>query len=125
VTVFGRYGQHISGAGARFDRAVTVGGEIAGYGWNRGGDALGVAFGWLHTNNDFSRGSATVDANGNGIPDFGYTAGSGEQVAEIYYRYRINRQFELSPDFQYIGKPGGAPGVAAIKVFGLRAQLTF
>lgn len=125
VTVFGRYGQHISGAGARFDRAVTVGGEIAGYGWNRGGDALGVAFGWLHTNNDFSRGSATVDANGNGIPDFGYTAGSGEQVAEIYYRYRIHRQFELSPDFQYIGKPGGAPGVAAIKVFGLRAQLTF
>lgn len=124
-TVFSRYGQHISGTGARFDRALTMGTEIAGYSWDRGGDSIGLAFGWLHTNKDFRRVSALLDANGDGVPDFGYTAGNGEQVAELYYRYRINKQFELSPDFQYIGKPGGAPGVPAIKVVGLRAQLTF
>jgi high affinity Mn2+ porin len=124
-TVFGRYGQHIAGVGARFDRAITLGGEIAGYGWDRGGDAVGIALGWLSSSQNFVRDSATVDANGDGIPDFGYTAEAGEQVAEIYYRYRINKQFELSPDFQLISRPAAAPGASTISVVGFRAQLTF
>lgn len=125
MTVFGRYGQHISGAGARVDRALTVGGELAGYDWSRAGDSIGFALGWLSTSQDFARDSATVDANGDGIPDYGYSASNGEQIAEIYYRYRINKQFELSPDFQYISRPAAAPGASAISVIGLRAQLTF
>jgi high affinity Mn2+ porin len=124
-TAFGRYGQHIAGGGARFDRALTLGGEIAGYGWDRGGDGVGVALGWMSTSPDFARDSATVDADGDGVPDFGYAAEGAEQVAEIYYRYRINKQFELSPDFQFIRKPGAAPGASTISVLGLRAQLTF
>jgi hypothetical protein len=124
-TLFGRYSQHIVGAGARFDRALTVGAEVAGFGWDRGGDSFGLALGWLATSDGFMRDSATVDANGDGIPDYGYTATSGEQVVELYYRYRINKQFELSPDFQYISRPGAAPGATAITVIGLRAQLSF
>jgi hypothetical protein len=124
-TLFGRYSQHIVGAGARFDRALTVGAEIAGFGWDRGGDSFGLALGWLATSDSFMRDSATADANGDGTPDYGYTATSGEQVVELYYRYRINKQFELSPDFQYISRPGAAPGATAITVIGLRAQLSF
>lgn len=124
-TLFGRYSQHIVGAGARFDRALTVGTEVAGFGWDRGGDAFGLALGWLATSDGFMRDSATVDANGDGTPDYGYSATSGEQVVELYYRYRINKQFELSPDVQYIGRPGAAPGATAVTVIGLRAQLSF
>jgi hypothetical protein len=125
MTVFARYGQHISGGGARFDRALTAGAEIAGYDWDRAGDSIGLALGWLSTSQDFARDSATVDANGDGLPDYGYNAASNEQIAEIYYRYRINKQFELSPDLQYISRPGAAPGASAVSVIGLRAQLTF
>lgn len=124
-TLFGRYGQHIVGGGARFDRALTLGTELAGFDWKRGGDAIGLALGWMATSNDFVRDSATVDADGDGKPDYGYTAGTGEQVAELYYRYRINKQFELSPDLQYISRPGAAPGATAITVIGVRAQLAF
>jgi len=125
VTAFGRYGQHIAGGGARFDRALTLGGEIAGFGWDRAGDSIGVALAWLMSSQDFVQDSLTVDANGDGIPDYGYPAGSGEQVAELYYRYRINKQFEISPGLQLITHPAAAPGASSISVLGLRAQLTF
>lgn len=118
TTLFGRYSQHIAGAGARFSRALTLGGELAGYDWGRAGDSLGLALGWLSTSSDFARDAIT-------LPDYGFAAGSGEQVVELYYRYRINKQFEISPNFQYIGQPGAAPGAAPISLIGLRAQLTF
>lgn len=113
------------GGGARFDRALTLGAEVAGYDWDRGGDSIGLALGWLATSDNFVRDSATVDANGDGIPDYGYTATAGEQVAEVYYRYRINKQFELTPNLQHIVAPGAAPGATAITIVGLRAQLAF
>ncbi|UMR32128.1 carbohydrate porin [Massilia sp. MB5] len=46
-------------------------------------------------------------------------------MAELYYRYRINKQFELSPNIQYIGHPGGDRGADAMKILGVRAQLTY
>jgi len=46
-------------------------------------------------------------------------------IVEIYYRYRISKQFELSPDFQYLGKLGGNPEAKTVKVVGLRAQISF
>ncbi|HJV85446.1 MAG TPA: carbohydrate porin [Noviherbaspirillum sp.] len=109
VTLFGRYGYHVRGQ-ARFDRALTLGGELNGAYWDRGADALGLAAGWLRTSEAY-RSFASV--------------GTSERVAEAYYRYRISKQFDLSPNFQYISHPGGDSTVEAIKVFGLRAQLTY
>jgi len=124
VTLFGRYGQQITG-NVRFDKAFTVGAELGGSYWDRGGDSIGVAFGLLHTSKDFKAGSFLADADGDGIPDYGFNANGAERVAEIYYRYRINKQFELSPDLQYLGHPGGNLEAKAVKILGLRAQLTF
>ncbi|HCY17156.1 MAG: porin [Curvibacter sp. GWA2_64_110] len=118
TTLFGRYSQHIAGSGARFSRALTLGGELAGYGWGRAGDSVGLALGWLNTSSDFARDAIS-------LTDYGFAPSGGEQVVELYYRLRINKQFELSPDFQYIGQPGAAPGAAPIALIGLRAQLTF
>jgi high affinity Mn2+ porin len=124
-TAFLRYGHQTRGAAMRFDRALTAGAEIRGAWWNRGGDSLGLAYGWLRSSSAFRDASATLDADANAIPDFGYAAGSGEQVSELYYRYRINKQFELSPDLQLIRHPGANPQARHAWFAGLRAQITY
>lgn len=125
TTVFARYGQHIKGAGARFDRALTVGADLAGFAWGRGADSLGVATGALQSARDFRAASTTVDADGNGVPDYGYVASGSERLVELYYRWRLNKQFELSPTFQMIANPAGNADVKAYRVLSLRAQLTY
>lgn len=124
ITFFGRYGHQITGD-ARFDRALTLGAEIGGEYWNRGADALGVALGGLRTSSGFAAASATLDVNGDGVPDFGYAANANERIAELYYRYRVSKQFALSPSLQFIGSPGGDGSAATISVLGLRAQVTY
>lgn len=109
MTLFGRYGHQVKG-NVRFDRALTVGAEVGGSYWNRGGDALGAAAGFLKSSRAYR--------------DFA-AAGSSERIAELYYRYRIGKQFDLSPSVQYIGHPGGDSAADAVKIFGLRAQLTY
>lgn len=124
VTIFGRYGHQASG-NVRFDRALTLGAEIGGNYWNRSGDALGIAAGRLRTSSNFNRDSASVDADGDGLPDYGFTAGGAERVVELYYRYRLNKQLELTPDFQYIATPGGNTAATAVKMTGLRLQMSY
>lgn len=109
VTLFGRYGHQLQG-NVRFDRTLTLGAEVNGSYWDRGGDSVGLAAGLLKSSGGY-RNFAAV--------------GSAEQVGEVYYRYRISKQFELSPSFQYIGNPGGDGTLDAVKILGLRAQLTY
>ena len=124
ITAFGRYGQGSKGK-LRFDRTVSLGAELGGSYWGRGGDAIGMAFGGQHISANFHNDSATLDANGDGTPDYGYIAQGWENVAELYYRYRINKQFELSPDFQLIQNPAGNGAASNVKILGLRAQLMY
>lgn len=125
TTLFARYGQHIKGTGARFDRALTAGAEVAGYGWQRGGDSIGVAAGLLKASDSFRADAVTVDADANGIPDYGYATRGSERLIEIYYRWRVNKQFEISPSLQVIANPGADGDAKPYRVFGLRAQLTY
>jgi carbohydrate-selective porin OprB len=37
----------------------------------------------------------------------------------------VNSLFELTPDFQFIQRPGGDGGAPTVKVVGLRAKLGF
>jgi hypothetical protein len=124
TTLFARYGQQTRGR-VRFDRALTLGAEFGGSDWGRGADAIGLAWGELRASDDFRAEAPTLDADADGNPDFGYAPDRTEQVAEIYYRARINPQFELTPDFQLIRHPGADPEAATVKVVGLRAQATF
>ncbi|TAN79116.1 MAG: hypothetical protein EPN14_06115, partial [Gallionella sp.] len=68
LTLFGRYGQQIDGK-VRFDRALTAGGELAGSGWGRAADSLGIALGALRTSGDYRNESALFDLDGNGALD--------------------------------------------------------
>lgn len=124
TTLFGRYGKSLSGK-VRFDQALTLGAEFGGNYWNRGADSIGVALGWLRTSKDFRDDSATLDIDIDGNPDFGYTASGSEQLAEIYYRFSLNKNLELTPDFQMIRQPGGNKSASTAKVIGLRAKASF
>ena len=124
LTLFGRYGNHSQGF-VRFDRALTVGGELEGTARGRSADSMGLAFGSLRTSGDFRRDSLTVDGDGNGTADFGFQASGSEKQTELYYRVKVNGNIELSPNFQWIRNPGGNTTAPTVKVFGLRAKLGF
>lgn len=124
LTLFGRYGRNTSGV-VRFDRALTLGAELEGTRWSRSADSIGLAFGSLRTSGNFRANSPTVDANGDGISDFGYQAGGHERLTELYYRYKLNANVELTPNFQWIRNPGGDGTAPTLRVLGLRAKLGF
>jgi len=122
--MFGRYGQNTGGK-VRFDRALTLGAEFGGNYWNRSADSLGVAFGWLRTSKDFRNNSSTLDANADGTPDFDYAATGSEKLAEIYYKFYLNKNLELTPGFQVIRQPGGDNFASTLKVINFRAKASF
>jgi len=124
TTLFARYGRQTQGK-TRFDRAVTLGAEFGGSYWDRGADAVGVAFGQLHTSVDFRNDAPTLDADADGNADFGYAASGAEQLIELYYRWRVHAQFEVSPDLQHVSRPAGNGAAKDVNLIGLRAQLTF
>lgn len=123
LTLFTRYG-HQWGGRVAFDRALTVGGELEGAGWGRAADGLGFAFGTAHAST-FLRNEATVDADGDGLPDIGYYPSGSEKQAELYYRWKFNSHVEITPDFQLITRPAGNGASERIHVAGLRAKFGF
>ncbi len=111
ITLFARYGYQTKGE-VKFDNALTVGADFGGSYWNRGGDALGVAAGWLFLSDEYKDIAA-------------YDTASEEQIAEVFYRYRINSQLDISPNIQYIRNPGGNKDASSMTAVGVRAQLNF
>jgi carbohydrate-selective porin OprB len=115
TTLFARFGQQTQGR-VKFDRAVTIGADIGGSYWGRGGDSIGLALGWLSLSDAYESASNSI---------VGFNSSGAEQLLELFYRYRVNSYFELSPNLQYIRRPGGNPSASAMAAYGLRAQLNY
>jgi hypothetical protein len=124
LTLFGRYGHQFAGR-VRFDRALTLGAELDGSGWGRAADGFGLAFGMARASASFRNDAPLLDADGDGVPDLGYTPSGAEKQFELYYRYKLNSHVELTPDFQIISRPGANGAARAIDVVGLRAKIGF
>lgn len=124
LTLFARWG-HLTRGDARFSTALTVGGELGGNLWGRSSHALGAAWGRLKTSGAFAAHSSTVDVNGDGVPDWGYSASGAETLAELYYRWDVGNGLQLTPNVQSIRRPGGNGSSSAINVVGLRAMWSF
>lgn len=124
VTAFVRFGKLTAGQ-TPFDRAVTLGGEFNGAAWSRGGDAVGVALGWLRASDAYRGFGGSGDIVGDGSGVFTFAPSGAEKVVELYYRYRVSGQFELSPDFQQIRKMGANPDARTVRILGVRAQLAY
>ena len=117
VTLWGRFGSETSGH-VRFDRALTFGAEIGGGYWGLAADAIGLATGFLRTSAEYR--DATADGT-----LAGYAASGTERIAELYYRWRINDHFDVTPDMQWIQRPGGDGSASDIFVVGVRARVGF
>lgn len=124
TTLFGRYGK-AWGNHLPFDQTLSLGAEFGGSYWNRGGDAIGVAVGINRTSRDFRRDALTLDADSDGNADYGFRARGSEKMVEAYYRYRLNAQFELTPDIQWISDPAGDQSASSVTILGLRAQIAY
>ena len=132
MTLFARYGKLIKGE-LPFNQAFTAGAELNGSYWGRAGDAIGIAGAWLQAGKAYrsqlqqaylmdepSDTSITRQTAGNPFLPQG-----AEKLAEIYYRYRVSPQFQLSPDFQYVTNGGGNADAKSVKVFALRANIAY
>ena len=117
MTVFTRFGTQLRGH-VRFDRAFTFGTDIDGTAWRRGDDSLGFAMGFLRTSSDYR--NATADRT-----LVGYAASGTERIGEIYYRLRVSRHFDLTPDAQWITRPGGDRTARSVFVAGVRARIGY
>lgn len=117
VSLWGRLGVELRGQ-VRFDRALTLGAEIGGDRWGRAADAAGIAAGFLRTSGDYR--DATADRS-----LAGYAASGTERIAELYYRWRVNDRFELTPDVQWIQRSGGNGSAPDVFVSGVRARVGF
>lgn len=115
LTLFGRFGYQTAGK-VMFDRALTLGTELDGTPWGRSADAIGIAHGSLKTSDEYHADSLAVA---------GYQASGWETQTEIYYRFKLNDAIELSPDFQWIQRPGGNGNASTVKVGGVRARIGF
>jgi hypothetical protein len=125
IKVFARYGKLIKGE-LPFNQAATVGAEFSGSYWNRGADAVGIAGAWLQSGTGYrnTQVSAWLD-DAQTLQAYAFTPQGAEKVTEIYYRYRLSPQFELSPDFQYVTNGGGNADAKSVKVFAVRANIAY
>lgn len=115
LTLFGRYGFQ-DPAVNRFDHVATLGARIVGNRWSRGGDILGLAAGFARASRSYGRVSRDLD---------GVDVSGGETFVEAYYSYFLERHLRLSPDIQYIRRPGGIGEADDHFVFALRTQIDF
>ena len=131
ITLFGRYGKLFKGE-LPFNQALTLGAEFDGSYWGRGADTVGVSTGWLHSGTAYRSGPNGSSCPG-GYDAMGlcnsllttFTPKGNEHVTEVYYRYRISPQFDLSPDFQVITRGSGNPDARVAKVLSLRANIAY
>ena len=124
ITLFSRYGYSLDGK-VKFDWAFTLGGQLGGASWGRAADRVGLAFGWLNPSSKFKAAAPTLDADGDGNLDFGFTPSNAENQAELFYAWQINKNFQLTPSVQWVGQPGGDSSAKDILVLGLRAKAAF
>lgn len=124
LTLFSRYGHSTRGR-MRFDRALTVGGQLLGAGWGREKDRLGLALGWLSPSKSFEAAAPALDADADGNPDFGFAPSGAERQVELFYAWHLNDHLQLSPHVQWIARPGGDDSARSITVLGLRAKVSY
>lgn len=125
ITLFARYGKMLKGE-LPFNQALTAGAEFNGGYWDRGADAFGIAGAWLQSGKAYRGTTATgwLDDAQTQLA-YSFTPQGAEKLVELYYRYRLSPQFELSPDFQYVTNGGGNADASAVKVFALRANIAY
>lgn len=150
IGIFGRYAMNDRSIGEVFlggllssRQSWSFGSEvpIKSFYPKRTDDVLGIAYGHIY---GYSRGNvispatpAFLGINGNVPTDLeGVNANLAlmspgarfrrpEKTLEVYYRYQLNKNVSISPDFQYIWHPGGTAPQPGIIVLSTRLNVVF
>lgn len=64
-------------------------------------------------------------ADGIDGPNFGYAASGAEHLAELYDALQVNAHLELTPDLQWIARPGAGDTAEDTVIAVLRATMGF
>lgn len=112
VGLFLRHGEARHGR-LPFDRSSAFGLEVAGTGWSRATDRIGLAAARLRTSAEFRRAAPTHH-------HLDYQPGGAETLLEFYYRYALNDQLHASVHLQHLHDPGGNPATPDLDVLSLR-----
>ena len=110
------------------DLQVSLGAQVSGAHWQRAADRVGVAGvleGLSGPHHDY------LAAGGGFLLGDGRLAYGAEQILEVYYRLQlwdsvagVPLRVQLSPDFQFIRRPGYNEDRGPVRFSGLREQLT-
>ena len=118
--VFLRYGWqdpdvYLNGDDFSLEHAWSAGIQIAGTGWGRQNDVLGLAVGQAVPSDEYKDAGSNLNAE-------------EESHFEIYYNYFVNEHLTLTPDIQVIWDPYGKDatnGDDTILVGALKGQVDF
>ncbi len=122
ITGFARYSQTLTDDRAYWDgddhswtllpvdRSWSIGFQLDGGLWNRGGDAFGFGFAETLLSDDYKK-------------KHDHTA--NEKYIEAYYRFMVVDRFALTGDFQWIQNAGGSSLIDDIYIWGIRSQIDF
>ncbi|MCH2174444.1 MAG: carbohydrate porin [Lentisphaeria bacterium] len=113
ASVFGRYGMQDEDV-APVEHAISGGVQFSELA--KQGDALGFAAGLAIIGDKFED-----FGDGSGKPD----DAKDEMTFEVYYRYPVSDNIEITPDIQYIMNPAGEGDADDLFVFGIRCQVNF
>jgi len=116
-------GREESWAFTEIDRSAATGLSLKGVGWGRAGDTLGIAAALNGLSNEHRRYLADGGTGlllGDGHLDYG-----PEQIVEAYYDIRLPAHLHLSPDWQYLERPGYNRDRGGVAVYSVRLHANY
>ena len=112
------------------DRQVSLGAQVSGAHWQRAADRVGLAAvleGLSGPHHDYLAAGGAGFLLGDGRLAYG-----AEQILEVYYRLQlwdsvasVPLRVQLSPDFQFIRRPGYNEDRGPVRFYGLRVHLEY
>ena len=117
-------GKTATWAFTEIDRSISLGFSYKGDGWKRPDDVFGIA-GVVNGISKDHRDFLAVGGYGFIIGDGKLPNYSTEQIAEVYYNAKLNKNLYLSGDYQFINNPAYNSDRGPASVFSIRAHVEF
>ncbi len=96
------------------ESSYSAGMQLSGNSWGRDEDVLGMACGIVDPSDEYKKAGGLLAKT--------------EGHFEAYYNYKVNNNFTITPDIQFISNPYGkdaANGASTIIIAGVRLQIDF
>lgn len=117
-------GKTATWAFTEIDRSLSLGLSYTGKRWKRPDDVLGIA-GVVNGISADHRDFLNIGGYGFIIGDGKLTNYKTEQIAEVYYSARVNKNLFVSGDYQFVQNPAYNADRGPVNMFAIRAHIEF